>query len=159
MTGLLQIFLSYWSESFAAEPPAIFWKKARRDVRVVFWIMLLISIVLILLRDPITRLVYGHGPVTPAQLKAIASLFGWFMVGFAPTVLNLLYVRVLFVLKKSRVFCVQSWIRWILNIVFNFLFMKWWGLQGIVISTSCVFIVTTVWLHFYLKRYEREGAL
>ena len=152
MTGFLQVFLSYWSESYYQDSPAIFWKKARKDIRTVFIVTVVFSGMLILLREPLVYLVFGFGDMTQGDLKTLGVLFGWLMVGFAAAILNLLYVRILFVLKKSNVFLVQSLIRFALNIILNFVLMRFWGLEGLAISTSGVFVVTTLWLHFYLKR-------
>lgn len=155
MTGFLQIFLSYWSEQYFRGSSQAFWEHVWKDVRIVFAVTLILSLFLILFRDPIVRLLFGLGKMPADDLSMLGKLFGWMMVGFAPAILNLLYVRVLFVLKKSSVFFIQSLIRLILNILFNFVFMRLWGLQGLAISTSAVFIGTTIWLHYYLARICR----
>jgi putative peptidoglycan lipid II flippase len=156
MTGFLQIFLSYWSEQYFQGSAKAFWEHVWKDIRMVFALTLVLSLLLILFRDLIVRLLFGFGKMPADDLSVLSTLFGWMMVGFAPAILNLLYVRVLFVLKKSSVFFVQSLIRLILNIVFNFIFMRLWGLQGIAMSTSAVFIGTTIWLHYYLQRTCRK---
>ena len=156
LTGFLQIFLSYWSEQYFRGSYKAFWEHVWKDVRVVFALTFVLSLVLILFRDLIARLLFGFGKMPAGDLPMLGSLFGWMMVGFAPAILNLLYVRVLFVLKKSSVFFIQSLIRLILNIIFNFIFMRFWGLPGIAMSTSAVFIGTTIWLHYYLRRTCRQ---
>ena len=155
LTGLLQVFLSYWSETYHEEAPESVWNKGQKDIRRAFQISFVLSILLALLQGPIVKLTFGFGHFSKEELKLIASFFGWLMLGFSPTVLNLLYARVLFVMRKSNVFFLQSWLRFFLNIFFDYLFMKWWGFQGIAISTTLVYVVTTVWLYGYLQSCQK----
>lgn len=157
MSGVLQVFLSYWAGNFHQDA-ASFWKKSRRDIHLVFWGSVALSVIFIVFRRFIVALIYGWGDTLSEQeLQQVSDLFGWLMVGFSAAALNLLYVRVLFVLKKSSVFCFQSFIRFLLNIIFNALFMHWWGLNGLAISTSAVFIATTLWLDRDIKKYEKQS--
>ena len=158
LAGLLQIYLSDWSEAYYEEPKPDFWKTVRRDIRRVFLLALIFSIVSILLSPFLVRLTYGWSPFSAQKMDLISKLFISYMLGFAPAVVNLLYVRVLFVMKKSALFCLQSWIKFVMNIVFNILFMHFFGLVGIALATSCVYVMTTLWLYFYLKKnWQREG--
>ncbi len=153
MTGFLQIFLSFWSDHYYAESRSVFWQRVHHDIRIVFLVTLVLSVGLIVLRRPAVHLVFGWGNKLPQEeLRALEVLFAWLMAGFAPAILNLLYVRVLFVLKKTPVFFYQSLIRLLLNIGLNAVFMRIWGLAGIAAATSLVFTLTTLWLYFYVRR-------
>ncbi|MBN1687861.1 MAG: polysaccharide biosynthesis C-terminal domain-containing protein, partial [Candidatus Omnitrophica bacterium] len=152
-TGMLQIFFTYWADAYSTQTPEDFRVKSRRDIRNIFFIALLVSGVLYIARTPLVRGVYGFGDFQAEDFRLIASLFGWYILGYAPAVLILLYFRALFVLKKSHVFCIHSWVRMILNIIFNFLFIRIWGLMGIAIATFVVNCVAAILLYRYLKSY------
>jgi len=150
MAGFVQIFLSYWSESYVRESQVEFWIKAKRDIRNSLIAASVFSLVLIAARGPIIDLLYGQGRLEEAQLNLLKTLFAWFLIGFPAAVINLLYVRILFVMKKSSVFFVQSTIRLGLNILLNYVFMRLWGLPGIAMATAFVFVGSTLWMHRYL---------
>lgn len=158
LVGFLQIFLSYWSETFYHDSPQSFWEKVWKDIRVVFLICLFFSLGLILLRVPVVDVLFGWGGMNVENRRELAGLFAWLMLGFAPAILNLLYVRILFVMKKSSVFLVQSLIRLVLNIILNYIFIRIWGLQGLAISTAAVFLGSTLWLHAYLHKQRSKGG-
>lgn len=159
MSGFLQVFLSYWSESYIQDHPERFWKMAKKDIRNVFWLSVTLSVLFIIFRNPLIALLYGRGDLHESHLRVLSELFAWLVVGFAPAVMNLLYVRVLYVIKKSSIFCIQSLIRFFMNIVLNALFIRIWGLQGIAMATAVVFVGGTAWMHFYLEQYWKKRGL
>jgi len=157
LTGFLAIFLSDWSDNYFKQDSKNFWQYVKRDIRRVFLVTLVFSIVAAFLSRPIVFIGFGFGEFSSRQLDVLSNLFFWLILGFAPTALNLLYIRVLFVIKKSEVFCLQAWARFLLNIMFNYIFSRIWGLPGIVISTTFVYVVTTGWLYYYVENYRKKN--
>ncbi len=158
LTGVLQIFLSYWSDDFFEKTPAEFWKRIHKDIRIVFAISVAVSLGLFFVRQPLSQLFLGSGGnLAPEQIRQVADLFGWLVLGLAPSVVNLLYARVLFILKKNRVFCFQSWLKFFLNIFFNIIGMKLFGIAGIAVSTTLVSVASTLWLYFYLEKQSQNA--
>ena len=155
VTGFLQVFLSYWSEAYYQESSGAFWKRSWQDIARVFWISLFISVLGVGLRTPLVKIAFGFGHFSEQELNLIANFFGWLMAGLTPTVIYILFARMLFVIKKSSVFFFQSWLRFLLNIVFNFIFMRAFGFTGIAMSTCFVYISTGIWLYLYLKRHRK----
>ncbi|MDP3919486.1 MAG: lipid II flippase MurJ [Candidatus Omnitrophota bacterium] len=159
LAGFLQIFLTSWSHKYHDGSKKEFRLRVVKDIRIVCLVTLLISLVLFLLRGPIVRTLYGFGGLSGSDLEMVSSLFGWLMFGFTPIVVNLLFVRVLFVLQKSVVFCVQAWMQFFLNIVLNWLLVSIYGLQGIAIATTAVSILMTLGLLGYLKFHWKSSEL
>lgn len=153
LVGMLQVFLSDWSEGFHREERNSLWIRIRRDVRRVLFMSLAVSVLGVLLRDWIVRIAFYYSNLSAEQLGTIASIFGWLIAGFAPAVLHLMYVRILFVTKRSKVFFTQAWLKLVMNILFNYLFMKLFGIQGIAMSSTMVFAVTALWLHIYAEKH------
>ncbi len=154
MTGMLQIYLSYWSEDYYAKGSSVFWEKAKRHIALTAKIALGFSLVLFFLRGTLVQIIFGSSRIPPDQLATVSSLFGWLILGFLPCVLNLLYVRVLFVMKKTAAFCFQSWARLILNVILNYFFVQLFGLQGIAISTGLVAAITSLVAYIYIKSHR-----
>lgn len=159
MTGLLQIFLSDWSEAFHFEPHENLKKRIGRDIRNVLIAGSVLVAVLWTGRYLWVRLLFGLSRMTDAQLWSVADVFGWLILGFVPAVLHLMYCRILFVMKKSFVFFLQAWIKLGMNVLFDWLLVRKFGIQGIAMSTTLVFTLTALWLHFYVGNVlKRRGA-
>lgn len=157
LMGILQVYLSFWAESYHKDSPLGFWKKAKKDIKGTVAAAFVFSIFLFWARHFIVGSLFGTGRLTEDQRVSLSDLFGWLAVGFAPAVINLLYARVLFVLKESYLFFVHAWLKLGLNIFFNFVLMKYFGLNGIALSTTVVSCLMALWFHFAIRRYWRKG--
>jgi putative peptidoglycan lipid II flippase len=153
LSGLAQVFLSYWSDSYFREPE-LFWGNIKKDIRGVLMLSVPLAVLMWLLRKPLVFFVFHFSKISHEELLKIADIFGWFVVGFVPGLIRLLYGRILLILKQSRFYCMQSWTELILNGFFDYLFGRMFGIAGIAMSTSMVYYISTIWLHFYFKKYR-----
>lgn len=156
LIGFLQIFFSYWSDSYYHESSVFFWSKIRRDVRTVIICAAVFSALLWAVRYPLVRICFGHGEISSAQLPVMAQLFGWLAAGFVPGVMFLLYFRVLFVMKRSRFYFILSWCKLALHVILNLFFVRICGLVGIAVATTVVYTATAAVLHFYLATHSKK---
>lgn len=158
LTGFLHIYLTHWSESYFRESSADFSGRVKGDILKVLIVTIVLSAAAALLARPLTGLFFAMSDLGAVQRRQVADLFAWLILGFPAIALNLLYVRVLLVMKKAHVFCIQAWVRFFLNIALNAVFMRIWGLTGIAVATTFVYVVTTLWLYFYVQRtWESAG--
>jgi putative peptidoglycan lipid II flippase len=155
--GLLPIYLSHWSEAFQRDDRQAFWKRVRSDTRKVTWIALAVSAVMAVLCYPVLGLVFGGARFSAGEVRVLGHLCFWLILGFMPAAVNLLYIRVLFVLRKSWVFCAHAWVRLALNIVLNWVFSRIWGIVGIAVSTTVAYTVTYLWLEIYVRRARADA--
>lgn len=157
VSSFLQIFLTDWSDTYYADPVYTFWPKIRRDIRTVFWVCFSFGAGFWFFRQPITRFIYHYGQFSTEELEVIGNLFGWLSLGFIPGVVRLLCGRVLFVMKKSVFYCVQSWAELLANIILNIVFMRWVGIVGIAVATAVVYTVSTFFVYGYIHRHIPKG--
>jgi len=153
-TGFLQVFHSFWSESYYYESADFFWKRLTKDIRMALGVTLAIALFLWLSRYFLVRIVFGQGNFTEDQLLSVVKLFGWYVISFVPGVLYLLYVRVLFVMKHSRFYCLLAWSHLTAKILLNQFLTQRFGVQGIVISTAVLYTAASLWLHLYIKNHR-----
>lgn len=151
MSAFLQIFLTDWSDSYHSESAYHFWPKVHRDIHSVFLIGLGIGIVLWAVRYPIIQTIYGRGNFTEQELKVMSDVFGWLSVGFIPGVVRLLCGRVLFVMRKSALYCFLSWMEFTANIFLNILLIRSYGIVGISMATAMVYTVSTLSIYLYIR--------
>ena len=146
LTGVtLPVLLSHWakifsSESHAKNGSATNGKQLQRSV----WqgvIVLLILMVPFLtgfyfLRENVVSILYGHGKLSEAGQFHIASLLGIYLLGMLPRLMSRLLIRAHLARQAHRAVVAATLIRLILNPFLNWLFMQYWGLEGIAWSTA-----------------------
>lgn len=152
LIGFLQVFLSYWSEQYHQSHFEAFSKRVNRDIRLATLISGGFACLAYSLKGWLVQLCFGRGDLDTVQLEQLTGLFGWLIIGFVPAVVNLLYLRVLFVMKQNRVFFVYSCVQLALKCVSTWFLMKRFGVQGIAMATAVTFILSVVWLHGYIQK-------
>lgn len=159
IAGISQIFLSHWSEAALESKPEDFRSRVIRETRLAFAIAFVISAVLWILRFEVVHLVYSHGDFDSQYAPKIADSFGWLILGFAPAVLNSLYLRVLFVMRKPVIFCLQSWIKLILQAGLNVWLGSMMGITGLALGTSLATVAAACWIAWYVEHSWKKGKV
>jgi putative peptidoglycan lipid II flippase len=76
-------------------------------------------------------------------------------------VLGILAVRVLVAMSKNHLLTLMSVINLVVNVIGNILFMRWFGVSGIALSTSLVYVVSMIMILIFVARtlgeLERSG--
>ncbi len=155
--GIVQVFLPFWSEGYQENVP-LFWARVKKDVRVVFWAALGFTVLLWIFRYGIIQVTFFLGKFSRLERLELTAVFGWLALGFLPGVLSVLYARVLFILRKSRLYCLQIWAGFAVKIFLNSIFSRRFGLEGIALSTFLVYSLSALWLHFYIQRMSRAAV-
>ena len=89
-----------------------------------------------LLRENIVSILYGQGELSEAGQLHIASLLGIYLLGMLPRLISRLLIRAHLARQAHRTVFTATLIRLILNPVLNWLFMQYWGLEGVAWSTA-----------------------
>lgn len=158
LMGISQIFLSDWSDAYVRESLPDFRKRVIRDVGRSALIALVLSLIVWAVRMPSTRLLFDLFDFDSNKSVLIADLLGWLMLGFAPAVITSLLLRVLFVMKKSVHFLIQSCGRLLLQVVLILLLIPVFGIAGIAAATTLSTLLSAAWL-FYLIRSLLEKEI
>lgn len=154
--GFLHIFHSFWSDSYYQDARPLFWSKIKRHTASIFAYSFFLSFLLWGGRHSLIQIIFSFGGFSQDQLLSLGNLFGLLILSLAPAIIYNSYVRVLFVLKKSAVYCSLAWLQLLVKIALNLLLMKIFGLRGIALSTLCVTIAGSIGLHLYLRQYWRR---
>lgn len=165
LTGVtLPVLLSHWakisaSESHAADTQQESPKPPAYGVRRSVWQGVIALLVLMgpflvlfyLFRSDIASVLYGHGKLSEAGQNHIASLLGIYLIGMLPRLISRLLIRAHLARQAHRTVFTATLIRLILNPFLNWLFMQYWGLEGIAWSTALLsypilaYIALTFW--------------
>lgn len=156
--GFLQIFHSYWSERFHREPAPVFWARTYQDIWKIIAVSAGISFLLWNLRGILTTLAFGHQHFSAEQLKVVQDLFALLMVSLAPSILFMVYVRILLVLKKTWFYASVACLYLGLKIAFNFLLIGSFGVRGLSLSTCLAVTLLAGGLHVYIRKKSSEAG-
>ncbi|NJM45608.1 MAG: hypothetical protein HC860_05050 [Alkalinema sp. RU_4_3] len=70
---------------------------------------------------------------------------------------GIITVRLLSAAKANQVMLYSALISLTVNVVLNLLFMRWWGVAGIALSTSCVYIVSACFLWWSWRHVSKSA--
>lgn len=143
--------------------PAIARMVARRDlagvgeavtsgVRHIFFMLLPASAFLMILAEPVTRLVYQRGDFGPADTSLTGQALITFTIGLVFNGASLLVIRAFFSLQMPWVPTKVAALGLVLNVVLDAVLYRPLGVAGIPLATSIVSLVTFVILLEMLRR-------
>ncbi|MXZ00113.1 hypothetical protein F4Y93_05515 [Candidatus Poribacteria bacterium] len=156
LTGVtLPVLLSHWAKISSSEQIENNGTQFRRSV----WQGVLILLVLMtpfltgfyLFRENIVSILYGHGELSEVGQLHIAALLGIYLIGMMPRLMSRLLIRAHLARQAHSTVVTATLIRLVLNPFLNWLFMQYWGLEGIAWSTALLsypilaYIAITFW--------------
>ena len=156
LTGVtLPILLSHWAKISASESHAENAQHLQRSVwqGIIALLVLMVPflVAFYLFRTDIVAMLYGHGKLSEAGQAHIASLLGIYLIGMLPRLMSRLLIRGHLARQAHRTVFTATLIRLILNPFLNWVFMQYWGLEGIAWSTALlsypilVYIAVAFW--------------
>jgi putative peptidoglycan lipid II flippase len=114
-----------------------------------------LTIILILISKPLIRTLYQHGSFTSADTDLVTKVQIFYLLRIPISTIGVLVTRTLTALKANQILTMVAAVSFVLNIFFNFIFMKQFGVAGITLSTSAWCSITLICLglslHFMLK--------
>lgn len=142
------------------------WHAIRNILSTYTWLIFLAGIpttvILIAFSQPIIRIFFQGGAFTSQDTHVVARVQALLCVEIPFYAASILCVNVLVALKRNGVLFWGTVIAVIENVVLNYLFMKVFGLAGIALSTSVVYVTAFIYLRLMLggalKRQEMASA-
>ena len=146
LTGVtLPVLLSHWakisstdsqSENNSAANGTQLQRSVWQSIIALLVLMVPFLIGFYLFRTDIVVLLYGHGELSESGQFHIASLLGIYLLGMLPRLISRLLIRAHLARQAHRTVFMATLIRLILNPFLNWIFMRYWGLEGIAWSTA-----------------------
>ena len=141
LTGVtLPVLLSHWAKISASESHGEDAQQMQRSVwqgvTALLVLMVPFLVLFYLFRSDIVVVLYGHGELSEAGQNHIASLLGIYLIGMLPRLISRLLIRAHLARQAHRTVFTATLIRLTLNPFLNWLFMQYWGLEGIAWSTA-----------------------
>jgi putative peptidoglycan lipid II flippase len=136
------------------------WGQLKRTVRGYTQLILLgsipIMILLALLSEPLIRLLFERGAFTPQTTAEVTKVQLCLLLQFPFYVLAMLGARLLSALDANQTLLRISAMNLAINIAGDYLFMHWFGVAGIAVSTSLVYLLASLAIFSAIRLRLRE---
>ncbi|MEO7144701.1 MAG: lipid II flippase MurJ [Bryobacteraceae bacterium] len=96
--------------------------------------------------QPIVRILFQQGAFTESATRLVAAVQALSLLQVPAAVLLVLEIRLSSALKENRILYRVAGLTLLLTVVLDTLFMRWWGVAGIVLAGLAVRLVSTVYL-------------
>jgi len=148
--------LPYFSRMVAAAD----WPSVRRTLKVylrlLFAATIIVTGILICLSRPIVTLLFERGNFSHRDTLLVSRVQTFFALQIPFYVMSTLLVRLVSSFRANHILMWGALISVLLNVVLNYVFMKRFGVAGISLSTSVVYLVSFLYLFIMLGRLLRN---
>jgi putative peptidoglycan lipid II flippase len=111
----------------------------------------------VLVSKPMTSVLFQRGEFSGADAIAVSRVQQLLLLQLPFYYAGILLSRVASALQANRILLVGAVVSLAVNISLNLLFMQWWGVAGIALSTSCVYVVGAGLLAALISRRVRRA--
>jgi putative peptidoglycan lipid II flippase len=144
--------LPYFSQMVAERD----WSGCRRTlrtyVRSVVLITVPLTVGLMVFSHPLIRILFQRGAFTADDTRVVSHVLVFLSPEIPFFILVLLGIRIISALKRNSVLAVIAGVNMALNVILNLILMRYVGVAGIALSTSCVYLVSWVLVYVAISR-------
>lgn len=157
-TPLSNAVIPYFSQMVAHSD----WKgidyTLRRYLLIIFIVTIPIAGFLYLFSEPIIQIIYQRGAFGYQDTITVSKVQRFFAFQIPFYIANILVVKMISALRLNQILMWVSAINCIVNIVLNIVFMRIWGIAGIALSTSIVYVISFCFIFicclYQLKKHQ-----
>lgn len=117
-----------------------------------------VTLILIYFSEPVVRLLFQRGAFTEADTQLVAWVQGLYLLQIPVFVLGMLVVRLISALQANRILMWGAGISLVVNIVCNYVLMKWLAVGGIALSTALMHVISTSFLLVMSLRLMKKAS-
>jgi putative peptidoglycan lipid II flippase len=156
LTGLSTAVIPYFSKMVARKDWIGVRHTLKQYMKIVFAVSIPLTLILIIFSEAIITILFQRGSFTNNDVHLVAKIQSCFSLQIPFYIATILVVRLISSMQLSQIFVWGSSYNLIINIVLNYLFVKWFGLAGIALSTTCVYIFSFSFLTLFLVKKLRK---
>lgn len=153
---VLVTFMPVYAQLAVPERWQEFRQRIRQGVVVTTLLSLPLSMVLVVLAQPLVQIAYERGRFTPEITQEVAALLSAYGIGMVFYLLRDVVVRIYYALEDGRTPLIVSGAAIGLNVVFDGVGMRWFGAPGLALATAAVNLVALIWLGLLLQKRLQE---
>ena len=128
----------------------------KRYFGLIFGAAIPLTITLVIGAEPLVRIMYQRGAFTTQDTHLVAQVLALLALQLPFYTASILLVRLVSAMLANHILMIANIISIFLNVGLNYLFMKKLGVAGIALSTSCVYLVSFLFLLFSWRRISNK---
>lgn len=156
--SLLSVLLAHLSDDFVARDIAKLRATVARASLVVFALLAAVTVLLVLVREPLLRLLFFRGKMTLDSVQQMADIFPYHLIGLAPFGVLLVMSRAHTAIQNSRIMLAMGILNASMNVGLNLVLIGPLGLRGIALATSGVHTLVAIVFWILFERRARQLA-
>ncbi len=106
---------------------------------------------IVLFSDEIITVIYGRGEFDIIAIKLTSSVLIYYSLGMIAASLNLVFYKVFYSLENTKTPVIIASISLLINIILNITLSKYFGLNGLAVSTSIASVFSTIAMFIALR--------
>jgi putative peptidoglycan lipid II flippase len=138
------------------------WSGIRHTLKTYSRIIIKVSVpcmvLAIFFSESIVDVLFNRGAFTESDTHLVALIQRLYLLQIPFYILGIMGVRLLSALKRNQAIMIIAAINLFINIIGNLVFIKYFGVAGISLSTSVVYAISMVLIFISLNRYLRESV-
>lgn len=146
--------LPYFSQK-AVEGRKVLYSYLHRVLGTGLGVMSIAAIALILLSKLIITIVFERGTFTSDNTAEVYVIQQLYLIQLPFYVSAIVMNRYLNAINKNNFLVLSSLVNLVMNIVLNYIFLKWMGIKGIALATSVVYFVNALIIYIYIRKLKR----
>jgi len=157
ITASASVLLVQFSIGIAAGDLMAVREQARRSVRTLVLVAAPLTVLVLGAGETGIRLVFQHGAFTPESTRLVYAVWAGYILGLVPYAAGIVAARLLNALEAQGLLARLALVTIPLNAVLDYLLMQQFGVFGIAVSTSLVYVVSSLAMFSLLR--SRIGNL
>ena len=145
-TALSTAVIPYFSKMVACKD----WTGVRRTLKYYMQIIFIITVPLtgffIVCSEPLVQILFQRGSFAASDTHLVAQIQAFYALQIPFYVSTIFVVRLMESMLLNHILMWGSGLNLIANIGLNYLLMQWFGVAGIALSTSCVYVFSFLFL-------------
>jgi putative peptidoglycan lipid II flippase len=139
------------------------WDALRHSIRTysmfILAVTIPVTIIGVVFSTPIAEILFQRGQFTATDTVVVSQVQALYLLQVPFLTVGILFVRVISSLQANYVLAWGSIISFIVNVILDYFLMQIWGVAGIALATSGVYVVACIFLGLMLQVKLREVAL
>ncbi len=132
------------------------WKNIRSILKsylsLIFAVGILTAIIIYIFSDSIVNIIFQRGSFTAEDTTVVSAVQAYFAFQIPFYIGGIVVVRLISALRANHILMWGAAINLVVNIGFNILFIHYFGLKGIALSTSFVYLISFLFLFYFANR-------
>ncbi len=146
--GMMVTLLSHWSARIHKFGKSKLDKEVAKTAKVIGLLTFFVVVLILSLQRPIVKLAFARGVLDVERVVEIKGVWLCFLLGMVPNLMGFVYSQGLLTLKQTKPLMLCGFYRCLMSIGCNYVFMQFWGLRGIALSTS----LSSIFFFWYLRK-------